>query len=109
MRRLFPTRWAGILAWTGAAVAWSVSLLFALTEEEAEAAQSPQPDPDAPQLSASTTTLAPVPDLPATGLVVIRYTPVLPPPPQEIVRTVSVAAKTPARTAQTTRVKSKGS
>jgi hypothetical protein len=59
---------------------------------------APADEPTLPQAiesptatSTTTSTVAPIPDLPERGLVVLRYTPVPPPPPQVVTRTVVVA------------------
>jgi hypothetical protein len=90
IKRLFPNRWARITAWTAAAVAWSVSVMAAALQSDvvasAEATEPPGPPP-----STSTVTLQPVvPTLPESGLRVLRFTPVDPPPPEVITRTVEV-------------------
>ena len=91
LKRLFPSRWARIVAWTGAAVAWGTSIVAvqAATEESTTAEADPVPEPE-PEVQEVAETLAPVPAPPEKGLVVIRYTPVPPPPPEVITRTVTV-------------------
>ena len=93
LRRLFPSRWARIVAWTGAAVAWATSIVTvqAATEQSATAAPEPLPEPE-PEVQEVPETLAPVPAQPERGLVVIRYTPVPPPPPAVMTRTVTVSS-----------------
>ncbi len=91
LKRLFPSRWARIVAWTGAAVAWGTSVVAvqAATEEAA----TPAPDPvEEPQLEVQEVPvpMAAVPESPPGGLVIVRYTPVPPPPPEVITRTVTV-------------------
>ena len=88
-KRLFPTRWAKILAWTGASLAWGTTLITVAANAAAtDTAEQPVTPVavDAP----TTTTTAPMPDMPERGLVVVRYTPVPPPPPQVVTRTVVV-------------------
>jgi hypothetical protein len=95
LRRLFPMRWARIAAWTGAALAWGTTAIAVASNAGAEAPTEPSVAPQAIEPPASTstttTTVAPLPELPARGLVVVRYTPIPPPPPQVVTRTVVVA------------------
>jgi len=92
LKRLFPSRWARILAWTGAAVAWATSVVTvqAATEQDATA-ETPPTDVPEPEVLEVNEPLAAVPAPLEEGLVVIRYTPVPPPPPEVITRTVTVA------------------
>ena len=91
MRRLFPSRWARIVAWTGAAVAWGTSIVTvqaAIEEQSAAPDPGEAPEPEVLEVPAPPATVpAPLED----GLVVIRYSPVPPPPPEVITRTVTVA------------------
>lgn len=91
LKRLFPSRWARIAAWTGAAVAWGTSVVAvqAATEQAIATAPDPTaaPEPEVEQVAES---VAAVPAPPEEGLVIIRYTPVPPPPPEVITRTVTV-------------------
>lgn len=92
LRRLFPGRWARIVAWTGAAVAWGTSIVAVQAAAEQTATDEPVPptpseEPEVQEISAP---LAAIPDAPEQGLVIIRYTPVPPPPPEVITRTVTV-------------------
>ncbi|MGB5655002.1 MAG: hypothetical protein WBN35_00130, partial [Acidimicrobiia bacterium] len=88
IRRLFPLRWAKIAAWTGAALAWGTAAIAVASSTNAA---GPAEEPALPlafepptTTSTTTTTLAPMPELPERGLVVVRYTPVPPPPPQVV-------------------------
>jgi hypothetical protein len=92
-KRLFPSRWARILAWTGAALAWGTTAI-GVQAANAPANENVDTDPLPPQVEEVTTPTAAVPNQPEKGLVVIRYTPVPPPPPQVIVRTVTTPGKT---------------
>mgnify|MGYP001818944900 CR=1 FL=1 len=91
LKRLFPSRWARIVAWTGAAVAWGTSVVAvqAATGEStaAEPAPTTEPGPEVQEIPAPA---AAVPAQPDKGLVIVRYTPVPPPPPEVITRTISV-------------------
>jgi hypothetical protein len=91
LKRLFPSRWARIVAWTGAAVAWGTSIVTvqAASQETDIASAEPVPTTE-PEVQEVPEPLAAVPEAPEQGLVVIRYTPVPPPPPEVITRTVTV-------------------
>lgn len=93
LKRLFPSRWARIVAWTGAAVAWGTSIIAvqAAAEQTVVADPAPIPDPE-PEVQEVPEPVAAVPAAPEQGLVVIRYTPVPPPPPEVITRTVTVGS-----------------
>jgi hypothetical protein len=93
LKRLFPSRWARIIAWTGAALAWGTSVVAVQAQTEQSAATSepvstPEPEPAVQEVPQP---LAAVPAPPEAGLVVIRYTPVPPPAPEVITRTVTVS------------------
>lgn len=92
LKRLFPTRWARILAWTGAAVAWGTSVVAVQASTEANsAAQTAPTEPlSEPQVQQTTVPVEAVPAPTQDGLVVVRYTPVPPPAPEVITRTVTV-------------------
>ncbi len=92
LKRLFPSRWARIVAWTGAALAWGTSVIAvqAAAEQDSTMAEpQPIPEPEA-EVQEVPEPVAVVPAVPEDGLVVIRYTPVPPPPPEVITRTVTV-------------------
>ena len=91
LKRLFPSRWARIVAWTGAAVAWGTSVVAvqAASEQPATNETTPPPSPE-PEVQEVPAPIAAVPAAPEKGLVVIRYSPVPPPPPEVITRTVTV-------------------
>lgn len=80
-KRFSITRVLGIVGWTAVATAWAT---FGIAKATSQPAATTEPEPAAPgpAAEAATTTTAPVPDLPASGLVVIRYTPSPTPPPQ---------------------------
>ena len=87
MKRLFPSRWARIVAWTGAAVAWGTSIVAVQAAAEQGATEEPASIPsEEPEVQEIPAPLAAVPDSPEQGLVIIRYTPVPPPPPEIITR-----------------------
>lgn len=95
LKRLFPTRWAKILAWTGASLAWGTTLIAVAANGAAtdvvEQPETPVAIDPPTTTTVATTTTVPMPDMPERGLVVVRYTPVPPPPPQVVTRTVVVA------------------
>jgi hypothetical protein len=92
LKRLFPSRWARIVAWTGAAVAWGTSIVAVQAATEQTATTEPQPtEPPEPEVLEIAEPVAAIPTPTEEGLVVIRYTPVPPPPPEVITRTVTVA------------------
>ena len=85
LKRLFPSRWARIVAWTGAAIAWGTSIVAvqAQVQESATTTTVPEarPEPN-PEVQEVPELVAAVPAAPEQGGVVIRYTPVPPPPPE---------------------------
>ena len=87
LKRLFPSRWARIIAWTGAAVAWATSVIAVQAAAEQTTVAEPLPEPAVQEVQE---TVAAVPAPTQDGLVIIRYTPVPPPPPEVITRTVTV-------------------
>lgn len=95
MSRFDGARWARIMVWTGATLAWGAA--FTTADLEPSRAEPVAPDPPTP-LAVPTTVQAAVPDAPARGLVILRYTPSE--TPRAEVRTVYVtraaAAPTPA-------------
>lgn len=92
LKRLFPSRWARIVAWTGAAVAWGTSIVTVLAAtEQASAAEVTPTDAPQPEVLEVVEPMAAVPAPTEEGLVVIRYTPIPPPPPEVIARTVTVS------------------
>lgn len=93
VQRLFPTRWASIVAWTAAAVAWSTALVAIQASTPTIEAVEPTPEVAPPVANVE---VASMPTLPGNGLTIIRFSPVNAPPPEVIVRTVVQA---PARSA----------
>ena len=99
-RRLSLGRVAAITAWTGAAVAWGTAIVSvaAASPDTNTETQSPTPTV-APAVE---TVLAPVPTMPESGLIVVRYTPVERPEPEVIVQrrvvTVASSAQAPTKT-----------
>ncbi len=97
LKRLFPSRWARIIAWTGAAVAWGTSMIAVQAAAEqsvvAESEFVTTPEPEVQEVPAP---VAAIPAPTEDGLVIIRYTPVPPPPPEVITRTVTVGGGTSA-------------
>ncbi len=91
LKRLFPSRLARIVAWTGAAVAWGTSVIAVQAAAEQQTVTEPEPVavPE-PAVQEIAEPVAAVPAPTEDGLVIIRYTPVPPPPPEVITRTVTV-------------------
>ena len=91
LKRLFPSRWARIVAWTGAAVAWGTSVIAVQAAAEQQTVTEPEPVavPE-PAVQEIAEPVAAVPAPTEHGLVIIRYTPVPPPPPEVITRAVTV-------------------
>ena len=89
LKRLFPSRWARILVWTGAAVTWGTSAIAVQAVTQSGAAELAEEPEVAPAVQEIEEPVAAVPTATERGLVVIRYTPVPPPPPEVIVRTVT--------------------
>lgn len=117
-KRLPIPRIAGIVAWTAASVAWGTALVAVANtiSEPQPVAQGTEPDPVVLIDAQESIALAPVPTMPESGLVVLRYTPVAKPEAQVVVRRVVVSspsgggstpAKAPAKAP--TKVESSGS
>ncbi len=95
IRKRFPKdRRRRIAAWTAVAIAWSTAIVARTVGAPAAAVQPNAPEaitpPPSPGTTIPTTTLAPVPDMPQDGLVVLRYTPAPQPAPE--VRRVIVSS-----------------
>jgi hypothetical protein len=88
MTRFTASRWNRILIWTGAALAWGTALVAAKIEPAREGRATASPPSTAPA-----TSLAPLPEPPSSGLVILRYTPVEQPGQQ--VRKVYVQRQAP--------------
>ena len=117
-QRLPATRIAGILAWTAASVAWGTALVAtanALPQAE-ELAEGTDPDPIILVEPNEQFALAPLPTMPESGLVVLRYTPSEKPEARVVVRRVVVSSPSGGGSAPAaapkkapTKVKSSGS
>lgn len=110
-KRLTPSRIAGISAWTAAAVVWGTAVVSSSVATEAASAQPEEPQPAPPvETPVIDEILAPVPTMPDSGLVIIRYTPVPVPEAQVVVerRVVQVSGPAPAAS-KSPPVKSSGS
>jgi hypothetical protein len=93
VNRFRDGRWYRILVWTGAAMAWGSALVAFRLEPARSTGVTPAPE----EVQMILDEQAVMPRPPASGLVVIRYTPVAAPDP--VVRTVMVprpAASTPS-------------
>jgi len=90
IKRLFPTRWARITAWTAAAIAWVVSVLATQTVAPSAAATPETTDEPTEAIAPVTQAVEVMPTAPEDGLLIIRFTPAPPPPPRVITQTVVV-------------------
>lgn len=121
-RRLAPARVTGIAAWTAATVTWgtaAVALVAAPSSSTEAVSVEVALEPAATEDTIVTTTLAAVPTMPESGLVVLRYTPIDKPEAPVLVRRVEVAApstgatpgsaSSPAPAKAPTKTKSSGS
>ncbi|MEZ5175413.1 MAG: hypothetical protein R2823_04325 [Acidimicrobiia bacterium] len=112
--RITVGRIAGITAWSAAAVAWgtaAVAFVAASAPATPSANTLVPPSPLAPARASLTDTVTdpsgPLPTLPDTGLVIVRYKPIDRPEPEVLVERRVVAMTTPSVRAP--RVKSSGS
>lgn len=87
IRKRFPgSRIARILGWTAMVTAWAT---VGIRVVGTEAASPSPPTPAEPPVEAQVQTEAAVPSMPASGLVVIRYTPAPVPAPVQQPRVVT--------------------
>jgi hypothetical protein len=86
-KRLSIARVAGVVAWTTASVSWGAAAV-AVATRPAEAAATEEPL--VLNLPETTTTTA-IPDMPESGLMVLRYTPVAR-PQRQVITEVRVAS-----------------
>jgi hypothetical protein len=86
-KRLSIARVAGVVAWTTASVSWGAAAV-AVATRPAEAAATEEPL--VLSLPETTTTTA-IPDMPESGLMVLRYTPVAR-PQRQVITEVRVAS-----------------
>ena len=92
-QRLPATRIAGIIAWTAASVTWGTALVATANTAPEPQQMAEGTDPVSTLLEAQDqAALTPVPAMPESGLVVLRYTPSEKPEPQVIVRRVVVSS-----------------
>lgn len=113
-QRLPVPRMAGIVAWTAASVTWGTALVATANAVPAAdvVARASDPDPIVAVESDEHVTLAPVPAMPESGLVVLRYTPSERPDAKVVVRRVVVSSPSASSTASTkaqAKVESSGS
>lgn len=119
-KRLPVSRLAGIAAWTAASVAWGTAAIAVANEAPTTTAKALGVMQSPPPVEAHEEVLAPVPTLPESGLVILRYTPVERPEAKVVVRTVTVSSPSggssngsssqpAAPTSKPTREKSSGS
>lgn len=97
IKRLLPGRWVRIIGWTLAGVSWGTTAVAVAAG--AGQAESPAPSIVPVADTSAVTTVAqtplseaPLPEAPATGLVILRFTPVERPEAQVITRTVTASA-----------------
>ena len=93
-KRLPVSRVAGIIAWTAASVTWGTAVvaLANVTPEPAQSEASVDPEPVVLIAPQAAEVLAPIPTMPDSGLVVLRYTPSEKPEAQVVVRRVVVSS-----------------
>ena len=108
-QRLPVPRVAGIAAWTAASVAWGTALVATANAVPAVevTAEGSGPDPIVVVEPEEQLVFAPVPTMPESGLVVLRYTPSEKPEAQVVVRRVVVSS--PSGSTAPTKVASSGS
>lgn len=104
-RRLTIGRVAAITAWTGAAVAWGTAVVSVAAANP----DVPAADPVLELVVAAptTTVFAPLPAMPDSGLIVVRYTPVARPEPVVIIERRVVQAASPSQPQTQTKTKTK--
>jgi hypothetical protein len=120
-QRLPITRVAGIVAWTAASVTWGTAIVATanVAPEPEITADGPDPEPVVIVEPEVQEILAPVPTMPESGLVVLRYTPSEKPEAKVVVQRVVVSspssgggsapASAPAKAPAPAKVKSSGS
>lgn len=91
-QRLPITRVAGIVAWTAASVTWGTAIVAVanVTPEPEILAEGTEPEPVVTVEPDVQELLAPVPTMPESGLVVLRYTPSEKPEAKVVVQRVVV-------------------
>jgi hypothetical protein len=70
MSRFGPSRIGSVAAWTGAAVAWAATLVSGVLQPPTPV--ETQPPPDRPTATVGSETRAPLPSLPARGIMILR-------------------------------------
>ena len=120
-QRLPITRVAGIVAWTAASVTWGTAIVATanVAPEPVITADGPDPEPVVIVDLEVQEILAPVPTMPESGLVVLRYTPSEKPEAKVVVQRVVVSspssgggsapASAPVKAPAPAKVKSSGS
>ena len=115
------TRVAGIVAWTAASVTWGTAIVATanVAPEPVITADGPDPEPVVIVEPEVQEILAPVPTMPESGLVVLRYTPNEKPEAKVVVQRVVVSspssgggsapASAPGKAPAPAKVKSSGS
>lgn len=115
-KRLPISRLTGIAAWTAASVAWGTAAIAIANQAPAGDVKTMDVGQAPPVVVAHEEVLAPMPTMPESGLVVLRYTPVERPEAKVVVRTVTVSGPSNSSSSQPatpaskpTRTKSSGS
>lgn len=112
IRRMTPGRMMSIAAWTAASMTWSTAVVALANSPEADG-ETPAADDVAlpPPVEQEDVVLEPMPVMPESGLVVLRYTAVDRPKAQVVVRRVVTAGSGggTTRAAAPTKTKSSGS
>jgi len=90
--RLPASRIAGIAAWTAASVAWGTAAIAVANEAPGAATKALDVTQRPLPVEIQHEMLAPIPTLPESGLVVLRYTPVERPEAKTVVRTITVSS-----------------
>jgi hypothetical protein len=88
------TRVAGIVAWTAATVTWGTAIVAVanVAPEPEIVAEGPEPEPVVIVEPEVQRILAPIPTMPESGLVVLRYTPSDKPEAKVVVQRVVVSS-----------------
>lgn len=115
-KRMPISRLTGIAAWTAASVAWGTAAIAVANEAPAGDVKAMDVAQIPTVAVAQEEVLAPMPTMPESGLVVLRYTPVERPEAKVVVRTVTVSGPSSSSPSQPaapaskpTRTKSSGS
>lgn len=95
MARLPISRISGIAAWTAASVTWGTAVIAVATEAPSTDVEALDVSQGPPAIEAQVEILAPMPEPPERGILVLRYTPVDKPEARVVVKTVEVRPASP--------------